>query len=70
MRDLRFEVDLLKEKGGCKDDPDFQKINPANYIDFNELMEEEGKEEKTVLLKDSESQNEGFNAKINSVHSE
>jgi len=33
-------------------------------------MEEEGKEEKTILLKDSESQNEGFNAKINSVHSE
>jgi len=23
MRDLRFEVDLLKEKGGCNDDPDF-----------------------------------------------
>jgi hypothetical protein len=35
IRDLRFEVDLLKEKTITRDDPDFKKLNQADLIDLD-----------------------------------
>jgi hypothetical protein len=43
MRDLRFEVDLLREKTNTKDDPDF-KVNPQDVLDLDEI-EKAAKEE-------------------------
>jgi hypothetical protein len=42
MRDLRFEVDLLREKTNTKDDPDF-KHNPQDVLNLDELGEDESK---------------------------
>lgn len=40
MRDLRFEVDLLKEKTNVADDPDFKAQKDADIIDLDKLEEE------------------------------
>lgn len=53
LRDLRFEVDVLRDKTNTKDDPDFKR-NPRDLLDLAELgeKEEEGK------LNDTKNDNE------------
>lgn len=53
LRDLRFEVDLLREKTNTKDDPDFKR-NPRDVLDLDEL----GEEDEAVKLADSKNDNE------------
>ena len=35
-------MDLLREKTGTKNDPDFNKVNPLNLIDLDEMAEDLG----------------------------
>lgn len=47
LRALRFELDILREKTGNKDDEDFDKQNPVKALDLDEIMAE-GEEENKV----------------------
>ena len=56
LRDLRFEVDLLREKTQTVDDPAFSR-NPQNILDLDALGEEEN-EGDAAKLGDTKNDNE------------